>query len=135
MSEYELHSLINDLFRDGDHMVDFWLSGTFAVIVARFIAGHRLSRRVVSIMTLLYLMSVAYTLSRFVLVATRSFEYRARLVSMGFEEFYTPQSGFVGGSISLILLFVGGTAATVYFLLGRESTTNGSGSELKSGTG
>ncbi len=135
MSEYELHSLINDLFRDGDHIVDFWLSGTFAVIVARFIAGHRLSRRVVSIMTLLYLMSVAYTLSRFVLVATRSFEYRARLVSMGFEEFYTPQLGFVGGSISLILLFVGGTAATVYFLLGRESTTNGSGSELELGTG
>ena len=78
-------------------MVEFWLSGTFAVIVARFVAGHRLSRRVVSIMTLLYLMAVAFSLSRVVLVGARSFEYRARLLSMGFEEFYTPQLGFVGG--------------------------------------
>ena len=135
MSEYELHSLINDLFRDGDHMVEFWLSGTFAVIVARFVAGHRLSRRVVSIMTLLYLLAATYTLSRIFLVGARSFEYRARLVSMGFEEFYTPQLGFVGGGVSLILLFVLGTTATVYFLLSRESATNGSGSELELGTG
>ncbi len=135
MSEYDLHSLVNDLFSDGDHMVEFWLGGTFAVIVARFVAGHRLSRRVVGIMALLYLIAAAYSLSRVVLVAARSFEYRAQLVSMGFEEFYTPQLGFVVGGISVILLFVGGTAATVYFLLGHESTMNGSGSELELGTG
>ena len=53
MTEYELHSLIAEFVRDMDSMVEFWLSGTFAVIIARFVAGDALSRRTLWLMTVL----------------------------------------------------------------------------------
>jgi hypothetical protein len=44
MSEHELSGLVVQLFRDMDGMIQFWIQATFAVVVAVFIAGNRLSR-------------------------------------------------------------------------------------------
>lgn len=65
MSEYELHSLIADLFGGMDSAVEFWISGTFAVVVARFIAGDALSRRTLWLVTLLYLAATGVSFGRF----------------------------------------------------------------------
>ena len=34
MSEYELSSLIFELFRDMDSMVEFWITATLAIVAA-----------------------------------------------------------------------------------------------------
>lgn len=65
MSEYELHVLITDHLRDMHGMIEFWVSATFAVIVARFVAGDRLSRRVLWVMAALYAMATLLSFTRF----------------------------------------------------------------------
>jgi hypothetical protein len=117
MTEYELHSLINDLFRDMDHMVEFWLSATFAVIVARFVAGDTLSRGVIRIIAFLYLAATSLSITRYGLVAGRTGSYKDQLVAMGLEPFYQPAEQNRTMYVLILTLWFVGTGATLYFLL------------------
>ena len=134
MSEFELHGLIADLFRDMRGMTEFWLSGTFAVIVARFIAGDTLSRRTIWVMALLYLAVTGLSLSQITTVFLRNLDYQSQLTSMGLDFFFPP------GLVTLIaafqfVLFFGGTVTIAYFLLGRKAPMYAAGPELGTSAG
>ena len=119
MSEYELHVLITDHLRDMHGMIEFWVSATFAVIVARFVAGERLTRRVLQAMTVLYVMATLLSFTRYVLLLNRVTIYQAELVGAGMDPF-EQQQPLYGMMATLVLgLYAGGTLAAVYFLMGR----------------
>ena len=118
MSEYELHVLITDHLRDMHGMMEFWVSATFAVIVARFVAGERLTHRVLWAMTVLYVMATLLSFTRYVLLLNRATIYQAELVRAGMSPFEQLQP--FGMMAALVLgLYAGGTLAAVYFLMGR----------------
>ena len=117
MSEYELHSLVADLFRDMDHMIEFWLSATFAVVVARFVGRGVLNRSLLRTVALLYLIAALLSFSRYGLVAGRLNDYSARLV----EEGMTPISQIPAFAWAMVVFVPAlrflGTAAALRFLL------------------
>ena len=81
-------------FEDQDGMIEFWLSATFAVIVARFVGGSALPRSVLRIMAFSYLVTSLLSVSRYGLAAGRSGVYREQVLSMGLEPSSLPTGGF-----------------------------------------
>ena len=59
----------------------------------------------------------------------RNFHYQSILTSAGFEEYYSALRPTVIILSSLVVLFILGTGATVYFLLGRRSPKYAAGLE------
>jgi hypothetical protein len=116
LSEYELTSLVFALFRDMDSMIQFWIQATFAVVVAVFVAGDRLSRWMRGTIAVLYLIASVQAALRWVLIVTRADAFRARMVADSFADIPTH-----GGLVLLIsalisVMFVGGVLGTVYFV-------------------
>jgi hypothetical protein len=59
----ELVLIQRDAFHD---QMEFWITATFAVIVASFVAGHRLSVRYRLVLAVLYILTTAMLLARWV---------------------------------------------------------------------
>lgn len=118
MSEFELHVLITDHLRDMHGMIEFWVSATFAVIVARFVAVDRLSRRVLWVMAVLYAMATLLSFTRYMLLVNRVGIYQAELARLGLAPFEQPQP--LAGTMAVLVLglYGAGTVAAIYFLLG-----------------
>jgi len=116
LTEYELSSLIFELFRDMDGHIQFWMQATFAVVVAVFFAGDRLSRGIRRGVASLYLVASALAAVRWILTLRRILSYRAQMVDDGFSDIPTdePLVGVV--TVLIALMFLGGVVATMYFL-------------------
>jgi 4-amino-4-deoxy-L-arabinose transferase-like glycosyltransferase len=116
LSEYELTSLVFALFRDMDSMIQFWIQATFAVVVAVFVAGDRLSRWMRGMIAVLYLIASVQAALRWSLIVSRVDAFRARMVADGFADIPT-HWGLVQLITALIfVMFVGGVLGTVYFV-------------------
>ena len=83
MSEYELTSLVFNLFRDMDSMVEFWITATFALVVAVFVGRQYLSPRMLTVMAIIYLVASLQWVLRWVVLLRRSIHYRDELVRSG----------------------------------------------------
>jgi ammonia channel protein AmtB len=120
LSEFELHVLITDHLRDMHAMIEFWVSATFAVIVARFVAGDRLNRAALRAVAVLYFMATLLSFTRYNLLAWRMREYRNDLIEAGMRPFAQPQPQYGMMAVLVFGLYGLGTVATLYFLLGRR---------------
>lgn len=121
MSEYELTSLIYELFRDMDSQIEFWLQATFAVVVAVYFAGHRLSVGLRRFIAVMYVAASLQAGLRWVLFLRRSIEHRNALELMGASDIPTTWSLVVAVTALLAIIFVGGVGGTVYFLARKEA--------------
>ena len=95
-----------------DGQFQFWITITFAVIVANFVAGNRLSRRSRFVIALLYALAVVVLSSRWYYVAVEVTTLRRQLDELGFVINFPWVT-----VISRVVLVMLGTAATVIFLL------------------
>ena len=116
MSEYELTSLALDLFRDMDSQIRFWLEATFAVLVAAFLAGDRLSGGIRWLIVFLY--GVASTLAglRYVLTLRRNLSFRDRLLAEGYGDIPTDWWLVAPVTFLILIMFLGGVLGTIYFV-------------------
>ena len=94
-----------------DYQVEFWLTVSFATIVASFAARHLLTKRIRWLISFLYLASTFVFASRWFYNAWDALVYNEVLVSRGIEM----PVGYVSG-VARMILFLAGTLATVYFL-------------------
>ncbi|MEL6200090.1 MAG: hypothetical protein AAFR09_07795, partial [Pseudomonadota bacterium] len=83
MSEYELTSLVYDLFRDMDAQIEFWMQATFAVVVAVYFAGHRLSLGLRRFIAVIYLAASVQAAMRWALLLYRTIDYRKEMEVLG----------------------------------------------------
>lgn len=90
----------------------FWITITFAVIVANFVAGKRLSVRSRNVVSLLYALSVVVIASRWYYVALEVTQFRQRLNEIGIALSFSWVT-----AVARIVLVAFGTAATLIFLL------------------
>ena len=56
MSIGELYELFYIILEAADRVFEFWLSASFAIVVATFIAADRLSKRMYQVITLAYIL-------------------------------------------------------------------------------
>jgi hypothetical protein len=116
MSEFELLEVLRSANESVDTNFQFWLSSSFAVLLAFFFAGERIFGFIKWTIVLLYLASTTLFIFRIVASGRTATRARESLQELG-SDYLTigPEtSAFViGGSIMAIILF--GTIATVYF--------------------
>ncbi len=91
---------------------EYWLTVTFAVVVASFVAGKRVNRKLRFGLALLYALATVVLMSRFYYIAADATDFRAALLESGVA-LRTPWVSI----ISRVSLFALGTAAALYFLL------------------
>ncbi len=125
MSEYELTSLVYDLFRDMDAQIEFWMQATFAVVVAVYFAGHRLSIGLRRFIAVIYVAASVQAALRWALLLYRSINYRKEMEALGFSDIPTSWWLVTGVSGLIILTFLGGVVGTVYFLTRKDSWHQG----------
>jgi formate hydrogenlyase subunit 3/multisubunit Na+/H+ antiporter MnhD subunit len=95
-----------------DAQFQFWITITFAVIAANFVAGKRLSLRSRSAIALLYALAVVVLVSRWYFVAVEATQFRQQLNDLGIMLNFPWAT-----AISRIVLVALGTAASLIFLL------------------
>ncbi len=120
MSEYELSSLVYELFRDMDSQIQFWMQATFAVVVAVFFAGERLPRGIRRVVAALYLVASVLAALRWILILRRTLSYRAQMVTTEYQDIPTDWWLVLPVTALIALMFLGGVIASMYFL-GRPS--------------
>ncbi len=98
---------------------EYWLTITFAVVVAAFVAGKRLNRNLRFALALLYALACVVLSSRWLYSALDATDFRAALLASGVE-LHIPWVTI----ISRILLFVLGTLAALYFLLSERARSS-----------
>ena len=116
MSEYELTSLALDLFRDMDTQIKFWLEATFAVLVAVFFAGDRLSMGIRRLIIFLYLVASTISGLRYVLTLRRNLAFRERLMVEGHPDIPTDLWLVAPVTVLILLMFLGGVLGTAHFV-------------------
>ena len=94
-----------------DYQVEFWLSVSFATVVASFAARHLLTRRMRWLISGLYLIATFVFVTRWQTSAFDALAYVDALKSHGIELPVGYLSGF-----GRMALFATGTLATIYFL-------------------
>ena len=120
MTAYELTSLIYEIFRDMDSMMEFWISATFAVVVAVFVAREHLSRAMLMMILGLYVAASVMFALRWVVFLRRTFHYREELIKLTGSDIPTDDV-LVGVIVVLIIsIFMLGIGATSYFLHQKE---------------
>jgi hypothetical protein len=116
MTEYELNTLLLATTEGYSSVLEFWVSVSFAVVVASFFTSKQLNRKVIGLMTFLYILSSLFLASLYIATAVKSNHYYQKMFSAGFDvSHFDHPVNFI--TISLIfLLFVGGTFGTVYYM-------------------
>jgi hypothetical protein len=111
-----------------DSILQIWLTLTFAVIVATYVAGKRFDRPVYLLVSSLYAFASIILFIRFGSAAFQAFYYKGLLVNRGFEPWPVPNFvSVVIGAGSLGLLFAG-TIGTLWFV--RSTWKNVEATEL-----
>jgi hypothetical protein len=95
-----------------DAQFQFWIAITFAVIVANFVAGRRLSKRSRSVIALLYALAVVVLVSRWYYVAADATQFITQLQKHGVVLHFRWVT-----VISRVVLVTLGTTASLLFLL------------------
>lgn len=95
-----------------DTQFQFWITTTFAVIVASFVAGRRFSRRLRAVVALLYSIATVVMTSRWYYAAMEAILFRDQL-----REFGVPVEAPRVTIVSRIILVALGTSMALVFLI------------------
>jgi hypothetical protein len=95
-----------------DAQFQFWISITFAVIVANFVGSKRLSARSRVVIALLYTLAVVVLVSRWYYVAIDAIQFREQLEALGVVINFPVLTVY-----SRIVLVALGMSASIVFLL------------------
>jgi hypothetical protein len=114
MTEADLLALFLDVNQDIDTQFQFWISITFAVLVASFVADEKLSRAERSVVTVLYLSAAAILLFRYLSAVTLVQDVLGLFDASGIER---PIVATTAGRLRIALFTLGSlvTAASVLF--------------------
>jgi hypothetical protein len=127
LSYFETLQMINLTIDRLDSLFEFWLSATFAAIVAGHLAGEKLTKTYAGMLTSIYLL---FTFSVWVRIRT----WVAALEGYFQGDLYAPPNrDLMGGSVSATLIL--GTLATVFFIWHSYTTNKTAGSVISSDDG
>ena len=116
MSQELIYEVLYDSLSLADSILQIWMTVTFAVIVATYIAGGRVGQVMHRLVSSLYGLSAAVLITRYASSAFQIFHYRSTLIERGFEPWPVPYwISIVIGSGTFVLMLAG-TVATLWFM-------------------
>lgn len=118
MNEADLLQIFLDVNQDIDTQFQFWISITFAVLVASFVADERLSRVERIIVTALYVCAATILLERYMSAVSHMQDVMSLFDSGGYPR---PDVPTVAAYLRLALFTLGSLAASVSVLFPRFS--------------
>lgn len=115
MSEAEIIELMYESLGYADRNFEFWITASFAVILAFHFSGERLSALMFRLITFLYVSSAVLFVSRWSVAALQYASFRQQLIDMGSSVQISSNfmEGFIGVTYAIVICF--GTIGTVYF--------------------
>lgn len=124
MNEADLLPLFFDVNQDIDTQFQFWISITFAVLVASFVADERLSRLERGVITMLYLCAATIILMRYNGALAHQRYVLALFTANGVPQ---PELPWIAGLLRFALFTLGSLVAALSVLFPRVGA-KGSGS-------
>jgi hypothetical protein len=116
MSQELIYEVLYDALALADSILQIWMTVTFAVIVATYIAGGRVGLVMHRLVSTLYGLYAAVLITRF---GSSSFQigyYRNALIERGFEPWPVPLWVGIIIGVGTFLLMLAGTVATLWFM-------------------
>ena len=116
MTEFELNTLLIMSAEKSGDILEFWVSVSFAVIVASFFISQQTNYKIFKLMKPLYLLASLFFASIYVGAGMRANYYYEQLIASGYE------THFFGGPVSMatlymaVFLWFSGTGATLYYM-------------------
>ena len=125
MNEAETIEMLLQIDEALSTQIEFWLTGTFALIITTFLVGARFSRPLRWLLAVLYTLFSATFFVRWALIGSGTKWGIDKLAALAPDHPYTvaePANAFIGyATASLIII---GTASTIYFLFKSEQLVN-----------
>ena len=115
MTESELLAAAHEFVSRMDVILEFWISGTFAVLVAFFFVGNRATERLKWLSVSLYFIFSCSMVFRYFQLGTIYTTIRVDLEKLG-SNYVVPVGGNIVAAALTIFLLIAGTFITVYFI-------------------
>jgi hypothetical protein len=126
MTQELIYQTLYSVLAVADSILQIWLTVTFAVLVAAYIAADRIGHYLYLLITFLYGLATLVLTIRFISAAYQIYYYRDLLVIKGYDQWPVPKvlSQLIGGGT--LLLLVVGSIGTLWFvnIARRQSNRN-----------
>ena len=119
MTESELLAAAHEIVSRMDVILEFWISGTFAVLIAFFFLGNRATKKLKWLSVSLYCIFSTVMVSRYFQLGAIYTNIRFDLEQLGSTYMITVGGNVISATLTLFLL-VSGTITTVYFIFGKS---------------
>ena len=116
MGVESIYESIYSAFSLMDAQLQIWTTFTFALIVAVHVGGNRVGRSIFRLAMALYGLYASILILRNLAATFQILHYQELLVQRGFEHWPVPRIVGVLIGVGTLLMLVGGTLATVWFV-------------------
>lgn len=115
LSQAEIYQILFSALSTVDSILQIWLTITFAVLVAAFLAGKRINHFMYVLIAALYGLASIVLITRFISAAALMFHFQSLLVMSGYKPWPVPSliGEIIGAGTAF--LFLGGTIGTIWF--------------------
>ncbi|MEP6586832.1 MAG: hypothetical protein ABJB70_08915 [Candidatus Udaeobacter sp.] len=118
MSQELIYSTLYAVLALTDSIFQIWLTLTFAVLVATYVAERRFDRGMYRLVSGLYAFASGILLVRFASAAYQAFHYKNLLRARGFEPWPVPNIVSLIIGVGTFVLLLSGTLGTLWFVRG-----------------
>ena len=115
MSEAEMIEMMYEALGYADRNFEFWLSATFAVVLAIHFTANRLTTLLYRLIVFLYISATVLFISRWAVAAMQYGAFRRELLEANASIWISGNAMEAIVTIAYLVVIVGGTVGTVYF--------------------
>ena len=119
MTESELLAVAHEIVSRMDVIMEFWISGTFAVLIAFFFLGNRATKKLKWLSVSLYFIFSTVMVYRYFQLGAVYTNIRVDLEQLGSTYMITGGGNVVSATLTMFLL-ISGTITTVYVIFGKN---------------
>ncbi len=116
MSQETIYTTLYATLALTDSIFQIWITLTFAVLVATYVAERRFDRRMYRLVSALYAFASVILITRFTSAAYQAFHYKNLLATRGFEPWPVPNVVSLVIGVGTFTLLTAGTVATLWFV-------------------
>lgn len=123
MTEPELYTLLYESASQLDAVLEFWITSSFAVLLAFFFAGGKITGFLKYVILILYVLLTLYLFIRIGVAGSRIFYAANILLSMENPALPYPEgirTASMFNAVVLYLMMIFGTFSTIYFGLNAD---------------
>jgi len=118
MNEFEIYQSLTLNLEALNDQFEFWMTVTFAVVVASYTAGNRLIISMRVIISALYILSVVMFYIRYDGIVSASGAFVGRLLEMGYTEDMLPMGkAWLASRLRIFIVFAGTLMAVLLICL------------------